>query len=124
MVASAVAAIVSGLVLTPLYGGRGAAWALIIANLSNLILVYFSVRKLIVRVPIWPQIRVPVAALCGGAVVFFALQSWNIFAALAAGSLLYLGVLLWNDGASLLTFTQSMMRNRTAHHVLEQSDSV
>jgi PST family polysaccharide transporter len=123
MVASAVAAVVSGLVLTPLYGGSGAACALLIANGLNLVLVYFSVRKLIVNVPIWPQLRVPLAALVGGAIVFFALQRWNLFGALAAGSLLYLAVFVWKDGSSLLTFLQSVARGAGHGRAVQNSDS-
>jgi O-antigen/teichoic acid export membrane protein len=122
MVASAVAAVVSGLILTPLYGGSGAACALLIANALNLILVYFSVRKLIVKVPLWPQIRVPLAALFSGAFLFFALERWNLFGALAAGSLWYLAVLAWKDGSSLLTFVQSVIRGAGHGRALENSD--
>jgi PST family polysaccharide transporter len=123
MIASAVAAVVSGLVLTPLYGGRGAACALLIANALNLVLVYFSVRKLIVTVPLWPQLKVPLAALGSGALIFFALVRWNLFVALAAGSLWYLAVLLWKDGSSLLTYLQSHVRGSRNGRVLETSDS-
>jgi len=122
MVASAGAAVISGLVLTPLYGGRGAAYALIIANALNLVLVYFSVRKLIVNVPLWPQLSAPLAALLIGAIVYFALAGWNRFAAVAAGSLLYLGVLAWKDGSSLLTFLQSLARGAGHRRALETSD--
>jgi O-antigen/teichoic acid export membrane protein len=123
MVASAAAAVISGLVLTPLYGGRGAACALLIANALNLILVYFSVRKLIVNVPLWPQMRVPLAALASGALIYVALVGWNRFAALAAGSLWYLGVLAWKDGSSLLVFLQSLIRGAGHGRALESSDS-
>jgi PST family polysaccharide transporter len=123
MVASAVAAVVSGLVLTPNFGGRGAACALIIANLLNLVLVYFSVRKLVVTVPLWPQIRVPLAALVSGGVVFFLIERWNVFIALAAGTVWYLGVLAWKDGASLLTFVQSIARGAGHGRALENTDS-
>jgi O-antigen/teichoic acid export membrane protein len=122
MVASAVIAIVSGLILTPIYGGSGAACALLIANAFNLVLVYFSVRKLIVEVPIWPQIRVPVAALLSGALIFFAIMRWNLFGALAAASLWYLGILAWNDGSSLLTFIQSLIHGSRHAHALETSE--
>lgn len=123
MVASAVAAVVSGLVLTPLFGGSGAACALIIANGLNLVLVYFSVRKLIVTVPLWPQIRVPAAALLSGALIFFAIERWNIFVALAAGTVWYLAVLAWKDGAGLINFVQSIARGAGHGRALENSDS-
>jgi O-antigen/teichoic acid export membrane protein len=123
MVASAAAAVISGLILTPLYGGRGAAYALIIANALNLVLVYFSVRKLVVNVPLWPQMRVPIAALGSGALIFVALVGWNRFAAVAAGSLWYLGVLAWKDGSSLITFLQSLVRGAGHGRALETSDS-
>jgi O-antigen/teichoic acid export membrane protein len=123
MVASAAAAVISGLILTPLYGGRGAAYALIIANALNLTLVYISVRKHVVKVPLWPQLTVPVAALGSGALIFFALVGWNRFAALAAGSVWYLGVLAWKDGSSLITFLQSLGRGAGHGRALESSDS-
>jgi O-antigen/teichoic acid export membrane protein len=123
MVASAVAAVVSGLVLTPLFGGSGAACALIIANVLNLVLVYFSVRKLIVTVPLWPQIKVPLAALFSGALLFFALERWNLFVAFAAGTLWYFGVLAWKDGSSLITFLQSIVRGAGHSRALENTDS-
>jgi PST family polysaccharide transporter len=123
MVTSAAAAVVSGLILTPHFGGSGAACALIIANALNLVLVYFSVSKLVVTVPLWPQIRVPLAALLTGALVFFAIQRWNMFAALAAGTLWYLGVLAWKDGSSLITFLQSIVRGAGHGRALENTDS-
>jgi O-antigen/teichoic acid export membrane protein len=122
MVASAAAAVVCGLVLTPLYGSRGAACALIFANALNLALVYISVRKLIVNVPLWPQLSAPLAALSVGALIYFSLVGWNRFAALAAGSLWYLGVLAWKDGSSLLTFLQSLVRGAGHRRALETSD--
>ena len=122
MIASAVTAVVAGLVLTPIYGGSGAACALIIANALNLVLVYFSVSKLIVTVPLWPQIRVPVAALLSGALIFFALMRWNLFGALAIASLWYLAILAWKDGSSLITFIQSLIRGSRHAHALESPD--
>jgi O-antigen/teichoic acid export membrane protein len=122
MVASAVAAVVSGLVLTPLYGGSGAACALLIANGLNLVLVYFSVRKHVVRVPLWPQIRVPLAALASGALIFFAIRPRNLFLGFAVASLWYLGVLAWKDGSALLTFLQSLFRRAGHGRPQENSD--
>src|ERR1041384_1219093 len=60
-IVSAGAAIALAFVLIPLFRGPGAAWTLVIANLINLVLVYFSVRQLVVEVPVVRELVRPVS---------------------------------------------------------------
>jgi O-antigen/teichoic acid export membrane protein len=108
--ASAVAAVALSFALVPLYKGQGAAFALLIANVINLILVYITVQKRIVRVPVGRQLMAPLMALAVAAVFYAALVEWNYWAALAVGSVVYLLGLAWSDGRELLTFVQTIVR--------------
>jgi O-antigen/teichoic acid export membrane protein len=103
---SAVVAVVLGLALVPLFRGLGAAWALLIANIVNFVLVYFVVRKLVVEVPVHRQLAVPLLSLAAAAVVYFALLHWNFWIALAAGTAVYCAGLLWSDGRELISFVR------------------
>jgi O-antigen/teichoic acid export membrane protein len=110
---AAAAAVVFGLILVPLYGGPGAAWALLIAITVNFALAYISVRQLVFEVPVHRQMAGPLAALGVAAVLYGLLRSWNTGFAIAAASAVYVGFLLYADGAGLLAFLQVVFR-RTA----------
>jgi O-antigen/teichoic acid export membrane protein len=110
---SAAIAVIFGFALIPSLQGRGAAWALIIANFVNLVLVYFSVRKLVVEVPLLRELVKPLAALAVSALAFLLLEKCNIWIALAAGSAVYAAVLAWSDGPQVIAFVR-MLVNKPA----------
>ena len=105
-IASAVAAVLLGLALVPLYGGIGAAWALLIANFANFVLVYGAVQRLIVEIPVIHPIAVPAAALAASVVCYMALTQFNARLALAAAISIYLLILASSDGRRLATFVR------------------
>ncbi|HEY1753827.1 MAG TPA: flippase [Bryobacteraceae bacterium] len=109
-VASAAASVTLGLALVPKYGGEGAAWALLAANVANLAMVYFSVRALIVEVPIHRQIFLPLGALAVSILVYLVVLPRNEWAALAAACLVYLGCFAWADGRRLAGFAVTIIR--------------
>jgi PST family polysaccharide transporter len=102
--ASALVAVALGFALVPAFRGMGAAWALLAANVVNLALVYFSVRKLVVEVPAHRQFAGPLASLALAAIPYWALLRWNPWIALAAGAVTYAAGLLWSDGPRLASF--------------------
>jgi O-antigen/teichoic acid export membrane protein len=104
---SALAAVVLGFALVPFYGGIGAAWALLLANILNFVLVYFAVRKVIVEVPIGRQLGAPLAVLAVSALGYFLLLiKWNVWIALTGGAAIYLTGLAVLDGPRLLAFAR------------------
>jgi O-antigen/teichoic acid export membrane protein len=112
--ASAVAAVLLGFLLVPLYGGVGAAWALLIANVINFVLVYLAVRRLVAEVSVHRQLAGPLMAFGLSLVAYLALVGWNPWCALAAALVLYMGCLIWIDGRALAAFLFSMMRRPIA----------
>ncbi len=107
---SALAAVILGFTLVPLYGGVGAAWALLIANVINLVLVYFAVKRLVMRVPVGRQLIAPLCALLVAAGLYAGLASWNIWLAGFVGCSVYLAVLLRADGRRLALFLRTILR--------------
>jgi O-antigen/teichoic acid export membrane protein len=114
---SAASAVILGLILVPRYDGPGAAWALLIANTINLALVYLSVKRLVVEVPVLPQLAGPLAALAAAAVPFVALFKINYWLALTAASATYVAFFLWVYGRRLA----SILRSAAKGAVLAQS---
>lgn len=110
-IAAAVAAVLLGLTSVPLYGGVGAAWALLIANAIHSVLVYVSVKQLIVEIPVHAQFALPLSALAVSAVLYFTLVKWNLWAAVAASCVVYVATLIWTDGRRLTTFIQMLFGN-------------
>jgi len=108
--ASAVTAVALSFLLVPLYKGQGAAFALLIANMINLVLVYISVRQLVVRVPMGSQLVSPLLTLAVAALFYLALLDWNYWIALAVGSAIYALGLARSDGRQLLSFVQTIVR--------------
>jgi O-antigen/teichoic acid export membrane protein len=111
-VLSAMASVGLGLALVPRYGGEGAAWALLAANVANLVMVYFSVRALVVEVPVLRLLVLPVCALAVSAVVYFALVPWNEWIAIAGACLIYVGSFAWADGRRLAEFVFKVVRKQ------------
>ncbi|HLH42274.1 MAG TPA: flippase [Bryobacteraceae bacterium] len=107
---SAASAVILGLILVPRYDGPGAAWALLIANTINLALVYFSVKQLVVEVPVLPQLATPLAALAAAAALFFALFRISYWLALTAALTVYVACFLWIYGRRLALIFRSAGR--------------
>jgi len=108
-VISAAVAVVLGLALVPLYAGVGAAWALLIANGINFLLVRHAVRELVAAVPLGANLAAPVAALLISAVVYLALAGRNQPLALSGAISVYLAALLCCDGRRLFSFARSLV---------------
>lgn len=107
---SAAAAVLLGFALVPLYGGPGAAWALLIANVINFVLVYFAVKRLVTEVSVGQQLVAPLCALGIAAGLYASLASWNVWPAAAASCGVYMAILLWTDGSWLASFLQAITR--------------
>jgi O-antigen/teichoic acid export membrane protein len=115
---SAVAAVALGFAIVPFYGGIGAAWALLLANVVNFALVYFAVRDVIVEVPIARQVAAPFAVLLVSAAGYFAIAAkWNVWTALGGASAIYLCGLILADGRRLLAFARIFAAGKTARSV-------
>lgn len=110
---SAVAAVILGFVLVPLYGGSGAAWSLVIANAINLLLVYYSVRHLVIEVPVRTQLATPMYTLAASMLAYTALLQWNALIALAGGSLVYIIGFAGTDGRRFPSFVRMIVRRPT-----------
>lgn len=111
---SAVVAVALGFALVPLYGGTGAAWALLIANAVNFVLVWIAVRRQVTPIPIGSHLLAPGGALAVSGVVYVALAARNELLALPAAIAIYLAALLFFDGRLLISFLRSLapsMRN-------------
>jgi O-antigen/teichoic acid export membrane protein len=107
---SAAVAVVLGFTLVPVYGGAGAAWALVIANGVNLLLVYYSVRELIVEVPLRSQITMPLFTLAASMLAYVALLQWSPLFALTGASLVYVIGFAGTDGRRLTAFIRMIAR--------------
>lgn len=116
-VISAAVTVMLGFVLIPRFQGQGAAWALIIANFVNFVLVYFSVRQLVVEVPVWRELVRPFSALAVSTVVFLLLERWGIWIAVTGASAVYAAVLVWSDGSLLFAFVRTLA-HRPAKQVI------
>jgi O-antigen/teichoic acid export membrane protein len=103
-------AVLVGFALIPFYGGPGAAYALLTAMVSNFVLVYVAVRRLVVEVPVHRQLAAPLAALGASMILYLALAEWNVWAALASGSALYVAGLVGSDGPRLASFLRTIVR--------------
>ena len=112
---SATAAVILGFLLVPLYGGPGAAWALLAANTINLVLVYLAVRRLIVEVPIHRQLANPLMTFAFASVGYVALERWNQWLALLLGLTIYATGLLATDGRLLGSFLRTLVRKPAAN---------
>ena len=107
---SAAVAVLLGFALVPFYRGPGAAWALLIALLLNLALVYISVRRLVVEVPVHRQLAAPLTALAVSVILYLVLARWNVGVALAASAAVYMAGLVRSDGRRLASFLLTIVR--------------
>jgi hypothetical protein len=78
-------------------GGPGAAWALLIANGINLVLVYFSVQQVVVAVSIYRQITTLLIMLAVAAAFYLAFAQRSVWGALAGASAVYAMGLFYSD---------------------------
>jgi O-antigen/teichoic acid export membrane protein len=111
-------AVLVGFALIPFYGGPGAAYALLTAMVSNFVLVYVAVRRLVVEVPVHRQLAAPLAALAASMIIYLALAEWNVWAALASGSALYVAGLVGSDGPRLASFLRTIVRKPPGNTLL------
>ena len=109
---SAATAVVLGLILVPRYDGPGAAWALLIANIANFVLAYYSVKQLVVEVTLHKQIFAPLVALAAAAVVFLMLFQAHFWIALVAACAVYIGGFIWVDGRRFALILRSAAMSR------------
>jgi O-antigen/teichoic acid export membrane protein len=107
---SAAVAVLLGFALVPFYRGQGAAWALLIAVVINFVLVYISVRQLVVEVPVHRQLAAPLTALAVSVILYLVLARWNIGLALAASAAVYMAGLVRSDGRRLASFLVTIVR--------------
>jgi O-antigen/teichoic acid export membrane protein len=107
-VISAVVAVALGFALVPIYAGVGAAWALLIANTINFVLVRNAVCRLVAAVPLGANLAAPLGALLISGVVYAALVGRNLPLAFSGAITVYLAALLWFDGRRLFSFARSL----------------
>jgi O-antigen/teichoic acid export membrane protein len=109
-VISAISAVLLGIALVPVYGGVGAAWALLIANIINFVLVYRAVEQSVAEVPVHTHLFAPLTALLASGVCYFVISLWNPWVAVLAAAALYLGMLARSGGRQLLLFAIRIVR--------------
>jgi len=107
---SAAVAVLLGFALVPFYRGQGAAWALLVAVAINFVLVYISVRRLVVEVPVHRQLAAPLTVLAVSVILYLVLARWNVGVALAASAAVYMASLLRSDGRRLASFLLTLVR--------------
>jgi O-antigen/teichoic acid export membrane protein len=107
-VISAIVAVGLGFALVPFYGGTGAAWALLIANAVNFVLVWNAVRTTVAVIPLRAHLVAPAGALLVSAIAYFSLAGRNLPLAVSSAVTLYLAALLCFDGRRLLSFVRSL----------------
>lgn len=99
---SAAGAVLAGLALAPLLGSPGAALALLAANITNFALVYYAVRRHVVRVPFLAGALRPLPCLAAGCALFYTLRQVNIWTAAAAAVGAYLALMIAFHGHRLV----------------------
>ena len=109
---AATVAVLLAFALIPLYKGLGAAWTLLIANVVNFIFVYYAVRKLVVEVPVHRQLFAPLTALLLASLCWFGLAPSNPRVAVLVAAAVYVGVFVRSDGARLILFLRSVVREK------------
>jgi O-antigen/teichoic acid export membrane protein len=107
---SAATAVVLGVSLVPLFGATGAAWALLLANILNLVLVFESVRRRIMPIPFLKQLTEAMGALTVAMGVFFVFVWVNVWVAAALSSAAYAGALALSQGPRALTLYKLVVK--------------
>ena len=85
-------AVVLGTVLIPLYGAVGAASALLAANVMTLCLAYVCVNRLVVHIPCYSQLALPLVAVAVAVACAVALAKLGAWPAAVAAGLAYLSL--------------------------------
>jgi len=111
---SAVAAVALGFLLVPIYGGVGAAWALLIANVVNFILVYFAVRRYVADVSVHRQLPGPLLAAFASLAIYHVLTPWNPWVAIAASLGCYVACLIRTSGAEFAALLRAVLKRPAA----------
>jgi O-antigen/teichoic acid export membrane protein len=111
---SALTAVGLGFLLVPFYGGVGAAWALLVANVVNFILVYLAVRRHVANVPVYRRLAGPLLAAVISLAIYRLLADWNPWAAVAASLAWYVGCVIWTSGADSLALLRSVLQKKLA----------
>jgi O-antigen/teichoic acid export membrane protein len=112
MILSAAAAVVLDLALIPVFGGPGAAVALLTANLINLGLVYYSVKRHVTEIRFVRQLAAPFAAAAFSALVFFVVPVSNVWLRVLIASAAYIAVAAVFVGGALLELVAAVVRPR------------
>ena len=99
--AAACTAIALGFLFTIRWGALGAAWALVIANLTSLALLYLCVRRYIVRIDFHRQLLKPLAAVAICLTVDLGLGSPNRWVGAAAVAVVYLALFVFWERAGI-----------------------
>ncbi len=109
--ASAALAVGAGFALVPAFGSIGAAWALLAANIFNLVLVYFAVRRYIMPIPFMRRLSRPLLAICIAIVLYrlFSNQGTPIACAISVGA--YALVLAATSGREAISLVRSLVRS-------------
>lgn len=107
---SAAVAVILGIVLVPWLSGKGAALALLAANVVNFILVYHSVRQLIVKVAVWRQVSTPLIALLSATAVYLLMPFEHPWVAAAVACVAYVGMLGLLEGKQALDLLKVAVR--------------
>jgi O-antigen/teichoic acid export membrane protein len=110
-VASAVVAVLCGFALVPTFGAIGAASALLIANITNLVLVYREVTRTVVAVPFLGEVMMPVLGLAIAGGLFLTVS--NIWVAAGIATLGYALLLARVHGRDTLRMLKSLRNPET-----------
>jgi O-antigen/teichoic acid export membrane protein len=105
---SAVLAMTLGLTLVKRFGASGAAWALVSANALNLALVYDSVRRNVVHIPILQHLTMPLASLAIAIFIFRSFSAENVWLAAFAAALVYCVLFIIAQKRELLTLFRGL----------------
>jgi O-antigen/teichoic acid export membrane protein len=111
---SAAAAVVLGVSLVPLFGAIGAAWALLLANVLNLVLVFESVRRRVMAIPFHEQLTEAIGAMVVAMGVFFVFVWVNVWLAAALSFLTYTAALVLSQGPRALTLYKLVVKRAQA----------
>jgi O-antigen/teichoic acid export membrane protein len=107
---SAAATVIFGFALVPVFRGPGAAWTILISTAINFVLVYISVRRLVIEIPVHRQLAMPLLALVISTIFYLALAKWNVWIALLGAFALYVACLARSDGPQLAEFLRTIVR--------------
>lgn len=112
--ASAASAVLLGLTLVPVYSEIGAAWALLLANVLNFVLVYWSVRQLVAKIHFHVQLFEAAGTTAVAATVFYSLSGLNVWIAAAISGAVYAVIMVLMHHQRMRAFYK-LVRKRVPH---------